>query len=127
MVKLVDISAEYDEANDKIISDYKTLISNLNQKIQLTMINNDNILKEEEKLKDTKILEEQDKEKLEQKVKDSDKLIEKNVEIKQSKSRKLLHFCGIFSGWIVSGKNCELITLILLFLLFYNTSQFNFF
>jgi hypothetical protein len=42
LVKLVDISAEYDEANDKIISDYKTLISNLDQKIQLTMINNDN-------------------------------------------------------------------------------------
>ena len=85
LIKLVDISAEYDEANDKIISDYKTLISNLDQKIQLTMINNDNILKEEEeKLKDAKILEEQHKEKLEQKVKDSDKLIEKNVEIKQS-------------------------------------------
>ena len=85
LVKLVDISAEYDEANDKIISDYKTLITNLDQKIQLTMINNDNILKEEEeKLKEAKILEEQHKEKLEQKVKDSDKLIEKNVEIKQS-------------------------------------------
>ena len=66
MVKLVDLSAEYDEANDKIISDYKTLINNLDQKIQLTMLNNDNILKEEEeKLKEAKILEEQHKEKLE--------------------------------------------------------------
>ena len=85
LVQLVNFSAEYDEANDKIINDYKTLITNLDQKIQLTMKNNENILKEEEeKLKQAKILEEQHKEKLEQKVKDSDKLIEKNVEIKQS-------------------------------------------
>ena len=85
LVKLVDISSEYDEANDKIINDYKTLITNLDQKIQMTLINNENILKdEEEKLKSAKMLEEQHKEKLEQKVKDSDKLIEKNVEIKQS-------------------------------------------
>ena len=85
LVKLVDLSSEYDEANDKIINDYKTLITNLDQKIQMTLVNNENILKdEEEKLKSAKILEEQHKEKLEQKVKDSDKLIEKNVEIKQS-------------------------------------------
>ena len=85
LVQLVNLSSEYDEANDKIINDYKTLITNLDQKIQMTLINNDNILKEEEeKLKSAKILEEQHKEKLEQKVKDSDKLIEKNVEIKQS-------------------------------------------
>jgi hypothetical protein len=83
--QLVNLSSEYDEANDKIINDYKTLITNLDQKIQMTLISNDNILKEEEeKLKSAKILEEQHKEKLEQKVKDSDKLIEKNVEIKQS-------------------------------------------
>ena len=83
--QLVNLSSEYDEANDKIINDYKTLITNLDQKIQMTLINNENILKEEEeKLKSAKILEEQHKEKLEQKVKDSDKLIEKNVEIKQS-------------------------------------------
>ena len=83
--QLVNLSSEYDEANDKIINDYKTLITNLDQKIQMTLINNDNILREEEeKLKSAKILEEQHKEKLEQKVKDSDKLIEKNVEIKQS-------------------------------------------
>ena len=82
---LVNISSEYDEANDKIVSDYKTLISNLDQKIQITSVNNEEILKEEEeKLNQAKILEEQHKEKLEQKVKDSDKLIEKNVEIKQS-------------------------------------------
>ena len=82
---LVNISSEYDEANDKIVSDYKTLISNLDQKIQITSVNNDLIIKEEkEKLEQAKILEEQHKEKLEQKVKDSDKLIEKNVEIKQS-------------------------------------------
>ena len=83
--QLVNLSSEYDEANDKIINDYKTLITNLDQKIQKTLINNENILKEEEeKLKSAKILEENHKEKLEQKVKDSDKLIEKNVEIKQS-------------------------------------------
>ena len=82
---LVNISSEYDEANDKIVSDYKTLISNLDQKIQITSVNNEQILKEvEEKLNQAKNLEEQHKEKLEQKVKDSDKLIEKNVEIKQS-------------------------------------------
>ena len=82
---LVNISTEYDEATDKIVSDYKTLIQNLDQKIQITSVNNDIILKEEkEKLKEEKILEEKHKEKLEQKVKDSDKLIEKNVEIKQS-------------------------------------------
>ena len=85
LVQLVNLSSEYDEANDKIINDYKTLITNLDQKIQMTLLNNENILKEEdEKLKSAKILEEQHKEKLEQKVKDSDKLIEKNVEIKQS-------------------------------------------
>ena len=85
LIQLVNLSSEYDEANDKIINDYKTLITNLDQKIQMTLLNNDSILKEEqEKLKSAKILEEQHKEKLEQKVKDSDKLIEKNVEIKQS-------------------------------------------
>ena len=85
LVELVNLSSEYDEANDKIINDYKTLITNLDQKIQMTLVENENILKEEdEKLKSAKILEEQHKEKLEQKVKDSDKLIEKNVEIKQS-------------------------------------------
>ena len=82
---LVNISSEYDEANDKILSDYKKLISNLDQKIQITLANNEETLKEEkEKLKQAKILEEEHKLKLEQKVKDSDKLIEKNVEIKQS-------------------------------------------
>ena len=85
LVQLVNLSSEYDEANDKIINDYKTLITNLDQKIQMTLIKNESILREEdEKLKSAKILEEQHKEKLEQKVKDSDKLIEKNVEIKQS-------------------------------------------
>ena len=85
LVQLVNLSSEYDEANDKIINDYKTLITNLDQKIQMTLVKNESILKEEdEKLKSAKILEEQHKEKLEQKVKDSDKLIEKNVEIKKS-------------------------------------------
>ncbi len=83
--ELVNISSEYDEASDKIVSDYKNLISNLDQKIQITSVNNEEILKEEkDKLKQAKLLEEKHKEKLEQKVKDSDKLIEKNVEIKQS-------------------------------------------
>ena len=82
---LVNISSEYDEASDKIVTDYKKLISNLDQKIQITSVNNEEILKDEkEKLKQAKILEEEHKVKLEQKVKDSDKLIEKNVEIKQS-------------------------------------------
>ena len=83
--ELVNLSSEYDEANDKIVSDYKTLISNLDQKIKNTSMKNDEILKEEnDKLEQAKILEEKHKEKLEQKVKESDKLIEKNVEIKQS-------------------------------------------
>ena len=41
----MNLSSEYDEANDKIINDYKTLITNLDQKIQMTLVNNDNILK----------------------------------------------------------------------------------
>ena len=83
--ELVNISSEYDEASDKIVSDYKNLISNLDQKIQITSVNNEEILKEEkDKLKQAKLLEEKHKEKLEQKVKDIYKLIEKNFEIKQS-------------------------------------------
>ena len=68
--ELVNLSSEYDEANDKIVSDYKTLISNLDQKIKNTSMKNDEILKEEnDKLEQAKILEEKHKEKLEQNIK----------------------------------------------------------
>ena len=85
LTTLVNLSSEYDEAVDKIVTDYKKLIEKLDEKIIQTKEINNNILKEkEEKLKQAKKLEDEHKEKLEQKVKDSDKLIEKNVEIKQS-------------------------------------------
>ena len=85
LATLVNISSEYDEATDKIVDDYKKLVSNLDTKIAQTKEINDNLLKEkEEKLKEAKKLEDEHKEQLEQKVKESDKLIEKNVEIKQS-------------------------------------------
>ena len=83
--KLVNLSCEYNEATESIEEDYKRLISNLDKKISETTEKNDKILKEKkQKLEEAKILEDIHKEKLEQKVKDSDKLIEKNVEIKQS-------------------------------------------
>ena len=85
LITLVNISSEYDEATDKIIEDYKKLVENLDRKISETKEINTNILKlKEEKLKEAKQLEDEHKTKLEQKVKESDKLIEKNVEIKQS-------------------------------------------
>ena len=85
LVTLVNISSEYDEATDKIVEDYKKLVSNLDMKIAQTKEINENLLKDkDEKLKEAKKLEDEHKEQLEQKVKESDKLIEKNVEIKQS-------------------------------------------
>ena len=85
LITLVNISSEYDEATDKIVEDYKKLIENLDKKIAETIDINSNILKlKEQKLKEAKQLEDEHKTKLEQKVKESDKLIEKNVEIKQS-------------------------------------------
>ena len=83
--KLVNLGCEYDEANDKIIQDYEKLLKNLQEKINLTAEKNEKILDEErEKLKKAEELEKTHKAKLEEKVKESDKLIEKNVEIKQS-------------------------------------------
>lgn len=72
LTTLVNLSSEY--AVDKIVTDYKKLIEKLDEKIIQTKEINNNILKEkEEKLKQAKKLEDEHKEKLEQKVKDSDK------------------------------------------------------
>ena len=85
LVKLVSISSEYDYATAKIVDDYKILVSNLDEKMKsMKEINTKLISDKEEKLKQAKILEDQHKKKLEEKVKESDKLIEKNVDIKQS-------------------------------------------
>ena len=85
LLKLVSISSEYDYATAKIVDDYKILVSNLDEKmISMKEINTKLISDQEEKLRQAKILEDQHKKKLEEKVKESDKLIEKNVDIKQS-------------------------------------------
>ena len=85
LLKLVNINSEYDYATSKIVDDYKILVSNLDNKMKsMKEINTKLILDKEEKLKQAKILEDQHKRKLEEKVKESDKLIEKNVDIKQS-------------------------------------------
>ena len=85
LLKLVNISTEYDEVTAKIVDDYKILVSNLDDKMKtMKEINTQLIIDKEEKLKQAIILEEQHKKKLEEKVKESDKLIEKNVDIKQS-------------------------------------------
>ena len=85
LLTLVNISSEYDDATAKIIDDYKKLVANLDNKmISMKEINTKLIIDKEEKLKQAKILEDQHKKKLEEKVKESDKLIEKNVDIKQS-------------------------------------------
>lgn len=85
LATLVNITSEYDDATDKIVEDYKRLVTNLDNKILQTKEANELLLKQkEEELRIAKRLEDEHKEKLEQKVKESDKLIEKNVEIKQS-------------------------------------------
>ena len=85
LLKLVNISSEYDEATAKIVDDYKKLVFNLDNKMKtMKEINTKQIIDKEEKLRQAKILEDQHKKKLEEKVKESDKLIEKNVDIKQS-------------------------------------------
>ena len=82
---LVNISGEYDEATETIVEDYKKLIEKLDKKIKETIDINNSLLKERhEKLLKEKNLEDEHKTKLEEKVKESDKLIEKNVEIKQN-------------------------------------------
>ena len=85
LLKLVKLSGEYDEATETIVEDYKKLIEKLDRKIKETIDLNNNALKERyEMLLKEKKLEDTHKIKLEEKVKESDKLIEKNVEIKQN-------------------------------------------
>ena len=85
LLKLVNISSEYDEATEKIVEDYKKLVLNIDNKMKtMKEINTKQIIDREEKLIQAKILEDQHKKKLEEKDKESDKLIEKNVDIKQS-------------------------------------------
>ena len=85
LVKLVNISCEYNEATDQIVQDYKKLVENLDRKMSETKEKNTKILLEKEtRLEEAKKKEDEHKLKLEEKVKDSDKLIEKNVEIKQN-------------------------------------------
>ena len=85
LIKLVNLSCEYNEATDQIVQDYKKLVENLDKKMAETKERNSKILLEKEnKLDEAKKKEDEHKLKLEEKVKDSDKLIEKNVEIKQN-------------------------------------------
>ena len=85
LIKLVNKGSEYDDASEKIVEDYKKLVARLESKIKkVKEINNKFILEKDERLKQAKLLETQHKLKLEEKVKESDKLIEKNVDIKQS-------------------------------------------
>ena len=85
LLLLVNKGSEYDDATDKIVEDYKKLLSELDDKIKkMKEINNKVLLDKEDKLLQAKMLEIQHKMKLEEKVKESDKLIEKNVDIKQS-------------------------------------------
>ena len=85
LIKLVNLSCEYNEATDQIVQDYKKLVENLDKKMAETKEKNTKILQEKEsKLDEAKKKEDEHKLKLEEKVKDSDKLIEKNVEIKQN-------------------------------------------
>ena len=85
LVKLVNLSCEYNEATDQIVEDYKKLVENLDRKMAETKERNTKILKEKEsRLEEARKKEDEHKLKLEEKVKDSDKLIEKNVEIKQN-------------------------------------------
>ena len=82
---LVNQGSEYDDASAKIVEDYKKLVSELEDKMKkMKEINNKLIIDKEEQLKQARLLELQHKKKLEEKVKESDKLIEKNVDIKQS-------------------------------------------
>ena len=85
LLLLINKGSEYDDASAKIVEDYKKLVQELEEKMKkMKEINHKIILDKEEKLKQAKILEIQHQAKLEEKVKESDKLIEKNVDIKQS-------------------------------------------
>ena len=82
---LVNLSCEYNDATDQIIQDYKKLVENLDKKMNVTKEKNRKILDEKNnRLEQAKKQEDEHKSKLEEKIKDSDKLIEKNVEIKQN-------------------------------------------
>ena len=83
--KLVNLSCEYNEATDQIVKDYKQLVEELDNKMSSTKEKNKKILLEKNnRLEEAKKQEDEHKSKLEEKIKDSDKLIEKNVEIKQN-------------------------------------------
>ena len=83
--KLVNLSCEYNEATDQIVKDYKQLVADLDNKMSSTKEKNKQILLEKNiRLEEAKKQEDEHKSKLEEKIRDSDKLIEKNVEIKQS-------------------------------------------
>ena len=83
--KLVNLSCEYNDATDQIVEDYKKLVENLDRKMNVTKERNKKILNEKNnRLEEAKKQEDEHKSKLEEKIKDSDKLIEKNVEIKQN-------------------------------------------
>ena len=82
---LVNLSCEYNDATDQIVQDYKMLVENLDKKMNVTKEQNKKILNEKNnRLEAAKKQEDEHKSKLEEKIKDSDKLIEKNVEIKQN-------------------------------------------
>ena len=83
--KLVNLSCEYNDATDQIVEDYKKLVENLDRKMNVTKEKNKKILNEKNnRLEEAKKQEDEHKSKLEEKIRDSDKLIEKNVEIKQN-------------------------------------------
>ena len=85
LLLLVNKGSEYDDASAKIVEDYKKLVAELDEKmVKMKEVNNKMILDKEDQLMQAKLLELQHQKKLEEKVKESDKLIEKNVDIKQS-------------------------------------------
>ena len=85
LLKLVNMSSEYDNAIYDMVNDYEKLLKNKSENIIKTKETNTKIKEEEkQKLEKALLLEEEHQAKLESKVKESDKLIEKNVEIKQS-------------------------------------------
>ena len=83
--KLINICREYDEASQTIVDDYQKLIEKYDNKIQEAFKTHDETIQERQKiLSEETALENIHKIKLEEKVKESDKLIDKNVEIKQN-------------------------------------------
>ena len=83
--KLVNLNCEYNDATDRIVEDYEKLVHDLDKEMSVTKEKNKKILHDKSnRLDAAKKLENEHKSKLEEKIKDSDKLIEKNVEIKQN-------------------------------------------